>query len=114
MSEEVAVEAYSYVNIFETKGIEYLLVIAFLIGFMLFLRAVRTRPAIAVARPMESTVRPMPICFSTRTCPHKRAFEGTLRVAAGTGVGLDERCAPHLCACPDLDFVESQVHQQAV
>jgi hypothetical protein len=114
MSKEDAVEAYSYVNIFETKGIEYLLVIAFLVGFMLFLRVVRTRPAIADTCPTESTVRPMPICFSRRTCPHKKAFEGTLRVAADTGIGLDERRAPHLCACPDLEFVESEVHQQAV
>ncbi len=106
-------EAYSYVNIFETKGIEYLLVIAFLIGFMLFLRAVKTRPPLAATSPTESTVRPMPICVSRQTCPHRKAFEGTLRIATETDIALAEGCVPHLCSCPCLEFVEGRI-QQAV
>jgi hypothetical protein len=36
-------EAISYVNIFETKGLEYLLVISFLIGFLLLVRYVASQ-----------------------------------------------------------------------
>ncbi len=35
-------ESYSYVNIFETKGLEYLLIIAFLILLVLFVRYLST------------------------------------------------------------------------
>lgn len=31
-------ESYVFVNIFETKGLEYLLILSFLVGFILFLR----------------------------------------------------------------------------
>jgi hypothetical protein len=31
-------ETYTYVNIFETKGLEYLLLISFLVLFILFVR----------------------------------------------------------------------------
>jgi hypothetical protein len=31
-------ETYHYVNIFQTKGLEYLLLIAFLVLFVLFIR----------------------------------------------------------------------------
>jgi len=31
-------ESYTYVNIFETKGLEYLLLICFLVLFILFIR----------------------------------------------------------------------------
>jgi len=31
-------EAYSYVNIFETKGLEYLLLVCFLVMFVFFVR----------------------------------------------------------------------------
>ena len=31
-------ETYTYVNIFETKGLEYLLLICFLVLFVLFVR----------------------------------------------------------------------------
>lgn len=114
MNEEAAVEAYSYVNIFETKGIEYLLVIAFLIGFVLFVRGLRTRPPLAATSRTESTVRPMPICFSRRTCPHKKAFEGNLSVATPGNVGHEGGSAPHLCTCPDLVFVDGQALRRAV
>jgi hypothetical protein len=35
-------ETYSYVNIFETKGLEYLLLIAFLVLLILFIQYLRT------------------------------------------------------------------------
>jgi hypothetical protein len=35
-------ETYSYVNIFETKGLEYLLLIAFLVLLVLLFRYLRT------------------------------------------------------------------------
>jgi len=31
-------ESYTYVNIFETKGLEYLLLVCFLVMFVLFIR----------------------------------------------------------------------------
>jgi hypothetical protein len=31
-------ESYSYVNIFDTKGLEYLLLVGFLLLFVLFIR----------------------------------------------------------------------------
>jgi len=37
-------ETYTYVNIFETKGLEYLLLIGFLILFILFVRYLNTSP----------------------------------------------------------------------
>jgi len=38
-------ETYTYVDIFETKGLEYLLLIGFLILFILFIRYLTTSPA---------------------------------------------------------------------
>lgn len=35
-------ETYTYVNIFETKGLEYLLLICFLLLFIVFVRYLRT------------------------------------------------------------------------
>lgn len=35
-------ETYTYVNLFETKGLEYLLLICFLILLILFIRYLRT------------------------------------------------------------------------
>ena len=34
----VMLETYTYVNIFETKGLEYLLLISFLVLFIIFVR----------------------------------------------------------------------------
>jgi hypothetical protein len=34
-------ETYHYVNIFETKGLEYVLLVAFLVLFVLFVRYLR-------------------------------------------------------------------------
>jgi hypothetical protein len=38
IEEGVAMEFYSYLNIFETKGLEYLLLISFLVLFLLLIR----------------------------------------------------------------------------
>jgi len=108
------VEAYSYVNIFETKGIEYLLVIAFLAGFVLFVRAVSAHRPLAATSRTEATVRPMPICFSKRECPHKEVVEGGLRIVNATNVGLEAGSVTYLCTCPNLAFVEGQPQQRAV
>ena len=37
-------ETYTYVNIFETKGLEYLLLLAFLVLFILLVRYLRPPP----------------------------------------------------------------------
>ncbi len=37
-------EYYHYVNIFETKGLEYILVICFLVTFVLFVRRLEAPP----------------------------------------------------------------------
>ena len=37
-------ETYTYVNIFETKGLEYLLLICFLILFIVLIRYLNTSP----------------------------------------------------------------------
>jgi len=44
-------ETYTYVNIFETKGLEYLLLICFLVLFIFFVRYL-SKP-----KPEEKTVR---------------------------------------------------------
>ena len=59
-------DAMSYVNIFETKGLEYLLVISFLFGFMLLVRF--------LTPPERSTTGETPIVASgsPMTCWLKR------------------------------------------
>jgi hypothetical protein len=37
-------ETYTYVNIFETKGLEYMLLICFLVLFILFVRYINASP----------------------------------------------------------------------
>lgn len=37
-------ETYTYVNIFETKGLEYLLLICFLVLFIVLIRYLNTSP----------------------------------------------------------------------
>jgi hypothetical protein len=73
-------EAVSYVNIFETKGLEYLLVISFLVGFVLLVRylgeagagaAAASRDG-AVAGPDHATACPAPV-----DCPYRTSFPET-------------------------------------
>ncbi len=44
-------EYYHYVNIFETKGLEYILVICFLITFVIFVRRLNMPPRGAAGGP---------------------------------------------------------------
>ena len=46
-------EFYTYVNIFETKGLEYLLLMSFLVMFIVLLRYLATGPQ--RKRPQTST-----------------------------------------------------------
>ncbi len=67
-------EAMSYVNIFETKGLEYLLVISFLIGFVVFVRHL-TYARIDTG-PVEEAINPIPeapiLCPAGADCPYDR------------------------------------------
>ena len=69
-------ESMSYVNIFETKGLEYLLVISFLIGFIYFVRRLSySRPATAPAETPESTktaANPDMVCPAGADCPYEQ------------------------------------------
>ena len=67
-------EAMSYVNIFETKGLEYLLVISFLIGFVIFMR--RLTYARIDTGPVEEAINPIPetplLCPAGADCPYQQ------------------------------------------
>ena len=69
-------ESMSYVNIFETKGLEYLLVITFLIGFIFFVRRLtysRTDTAPAeTAESAETAANPDMVCPAGADCPHEQ------------------------------------------
>jgi hypothetical protein len=69
-------ESMSYVNIFETKGLEYLLVISFLIGFVVFVRRLSySRTATAPAETSESTAMAASLdmeCPAGADCPHEQ------------------------------------------
>jgi len=69
-------ESMSYVNIFETKGLEYLLVISFLIGFIFFVRRLSySHTATAPAETSESATmaaNPDVVCPAGADCPHER------------------------------------------
>lgn len=74
-------EAISYVNIFETKGLEYLLVISFLLGFLLLVRVLSPRGQAAgedvVAEPpLEAD--PQATCVADFDCPYRACSEDTL------------------------------------
>ena len=69
-------ESMSYVNIFETKGLEYLLVISFLIGFVVFVRRLTyshtaTVPA-ATSESAAMAANPDMVCPAGADCPHER------------------------------------------
>ena len=67
-------DAVSYVNIFETKGLEYLLVISFMIGFFFFTRLVcRSGPKVAMAElGGAELVEAHSGCAADFDCPYKR------------------------------------------
>ena len=49
-------ETYFYVNIFETKGLEYLLLLAFLVLLVLLFRYIRSPAATKRVRPSSNTI----------------------------------------------------------
>lgn len=68
-------EAISYVNIFETKGIEYLLVILFLLSFLLLMRILAPREgevgeSVATEPPVDGADRPV-TCVADFECPYR-------------------------------------------
>jgi len=68
-------EAISYVNIFETKGIEYLLVISFLLGFLLLVRILSRRDgaagdSVATEPPVDGADHPA-TCVADFECPYR-------------------------------------------
>ncbi len=69
-------ESMSYVNIFETKGLEYLLVISFLIGFIFFVRRLTySRTATApeeTAQSAATAANPDMVCPAGADCPHEQ------------------------------------------
>jgi len=69
-------ESMSYVNIFETKGLEYLLVITFLIGFIFFVRRLTySRTDTAPAETAESATlaaNPDMVCPAGADCPYEQ------------------------------------------
>ncbi|HHQ48040.1 MAG TPA: hypothetical protein ENK19_04055 [Acidobacteria bacterium] len=54
-------EYYHYVNIFETKGLEYILVICFLITFVLFVRRLDRTPRHAGMEPPPGAIARGPV-----------------------------------------------------
>lgn len=68
-------DAMSYVNIFETKGLEYLLVISFLLGFLLLVRFVTPREGLTTGpgageAPVAGAGPPM-TCIADFECPFR-------------------------------------------
>lgn len=78
-------EAISYVNIFETKGLEYLLVISFLVGFQLLVRYLGAQVTGTAEVPADSTTAVEDSsggCREVVDCPYRTAF---LEAAADLG-----------------------------
>ena len=89
-------EAISYVNIFETKGLEYLLVIVFLVGFLFFVRLVTSsghgvqtlRTGMSPTVDAE-VVEPRFLCQADTECPFKTPWaddDGDAAVASQQNV----------------------------
>lgn len=75
-------EAISYVNIFETKGIEYLLVISFLLGFLLLVRILSPQDraagdSVATGPPADGADHPA-TCVADFECPYRSDVTETL------------------------------------
>ncbi|RLA00549.1 MAG: hypothetical protein DRQ45_07190 [Gammaproteobacteria bacterium] len=69
-------ESMHYVNIFETKGLEYLLVISFLIGFVIFVRRLtysrKSTVAALESEPATTAANPEMECPAGADCPHEQ------------------------------------------
>ncbi len=68
-------ESMHYVNIFETKGLEYLLVISFLIGFVFLVRHLsysrKANVAEEVSEPATTSADFDLVCPAGADCPHE-------------------------------------------
>lgn len=64
-------DAMTYVNIFETKGLEYLLVLLFLIGFMLLLRSLTPRDRSTTQEAPVVGAGPPMTCIADFECPFR-------------------------------------------
>ena len=68
-------EAISYVNIFETKGLEYLLVISFLLSFLLLLRYVASQDRAGIETSVgnqSADSADLPVtCVADFECPYR-------------------------------------------
>ena len=83
-------EAISYVNIFETKGLEYLLVITFLVSFFFFARFVCVtgkKAAVVSIGAAGELVEANFSCAADFECPYRRVVaeevEEDIAMAAG-------------------------------
>jgi hypothetical protein len=73
-------ECFSYVNIFETKGMEYILVIVFLTSLVAFVRTLVVGSSRAAARERAAAARRLEpqadaACVASFRCPYKLADE---------------------------------------
>jgi len=68
-------ESMHYINIFETKGLEYLLVISFLIGFvfLVYRLSYSSRDGILATETTSATrvANPTMMCVAPFECPYK-------------------------------------------
>jgi hypothetical protein len=75
-------EAISYVNIFETKGLEYLLVISFLLGFLVLVRILAPRDEAVdesvTTKPRAAAADHPVTCVADFECPYRASITGNL------------------------------------
>ncbi len=75
-------EAISYVNIFETKGLEYLLVISFLLGFLVLVRILGPRDGAAgesvTTKPQAAVAEHPATCVADFECPYRASVTHNL------------------------------------
>ena len=64
-------DAMSYVNIFETKGLEYLLVVSFLLGFLLLMRVLTPRESPTGGEEQVERPGPLMTCNAEFECPFR-------------------------------------------
>ena len=81
-------EAISYVNIFETKGIEYLVVISFMISFFFFvrMRLFSDKPEQQVQlETAGEVINATFLCRADHECPYKKPMEEEEDLALASG-----------------------------
>ncbi len=81
-------EAISYVNIFETKGIEYLVVISFMISFLFFVRMLLFSDTPEAQVQLETSgdvINATFLCRADHECPYKKPMEEEEEIAMASG-----------------------------